>query len=133
MKTWTKFIGIPLMILISINGFLNFTELQFSSDSIFSIFIVIFQFLIFIIVPYSMLTLAPQHPYRATLCYMSILTSLIYVMRTDLYNQPFYQQGLFLLAGTSFWTMTAIAIYFFYKVPQAQSNQFHSCRSRTIK
>jgi len=133
MKTWTKFIGIPLIILTFINVFLNFTELQFSSDSIFSISIVIFQLLIFIIVPYSMLALAPQHPYISTLCYMTVLASLIYFTRMDIYNQSFYQKGLFLLSGMTFWTITAIAIYFFYKAPQTHSKQLHSGRSRTVK
>lgn len=125
MKTWLKFIFIPFILLIIIYLVLKFSSFEFSSASIFSLLFVVFQFLVFIIVPYSMLRLAPKYPYIATLIYMTILWTFIYHNRFAKDSQGFYQESLYFILCFIFWTITAIAIYTFYDLPRFQIKKHH--------
>lgn len=125
MKTWFKFITIPFILLIIIYLVSHFSNFEFSSASVFSLLFVVFQFLVFIIIPYSMLRLAPKYPYIATLSYMAILWAIIYLTQFTKGSQGFYQESLYFILCFIFWTITAITIYTFYDLPRFQIKKHH--------
>ena len=105
MKRWSKFFIAPLISLFTLSIFFGLVNVQYSSNSMLSISTIAIQFLSFIIVPFSMLRLAPSRPYLATLCYMSGLWILMYLGRYFLNNESLLQGGLSLLWGGVFWTL----------------------------
>ena len=134
MKRWSKFFIVPLISLFILSIFFSLVDVQYSSNSMLSISAIAIQFLSFIIVPFSMLRLAPVHSYLATLIYMTVLWILMYLGRFVLNNESLLQDGLSLLWGGVFWTMAAMAIYFFYFDSHFQmSTGKKSSRSGAIK
>ena len=133
MKSWSKFLIFPLILLFIINTFFNLVNVPYSTHSWLSITAVVLQCLSFIIVPFSMLRLAPSHPYIATTCYMSLLWAVMYIARIYLDNEAFAQQGLSFIWSGVFWTISAMSIYFFYIDPHFQyrniEHNSHSSRS----
>lgn len=114
MKSWSKFLIIPFMSLLIIHILFYSMNIPYSSNSWLSVIAIILQFLSVIIVPFSMLRLAPAHPYIATTCYMSLLWALMYSSHIYLNNYVFLQQGLSVIWSGVFWSISAMSIYFFY-------------------
>ena len=137
MKSWRNFLIFPLILLLIINTFFSLVNISYSTNSWLSITAVVFQCLSFIIVPFSMLRLAPTHPYIATTCYMSLLWALMYIARIYLNNETFAQQGLSLVWSGVFWTISAMSIYFFYIDPHFQhhviEHNTHTSRNQKLK
>ena len=90
MKSWSKFLIIPFMSLLIIHILFYSMNIPYSSNSWLSVTAIILQFLSVIIVPFSMLRLAPAHPYIATTCYMSLLWALMYSSHIYLNNYVFF-------------------------------------------
>ena len=123
MKIWSKFFLWPMLCFIGMSAFFTFFEVQSSTESFLRISAIIIQFLSFIIVPFTMLRLAPKHPYISTISYMIALWLLIYIVRNYWNHESFLQQGLSFIWAGVFWTVSAISIYFFYFDTQFQPYQ----------
>ncbi|AXY56586.1 hypothetical protein CDG60_08410 [Acinetobacter chinensis] len=119
MKSWAKFIFIPL---ISYSLFSIITTLfgfQPSIDSITSILVLLFSLIaLIIILPYAMLRLAPKAPYLATFCYMSVLWGIFCAVRYYFLQQSFVQDMQpFIWSGLVI-MLLAMGFYFFFQDPR---------------
>ncbi|KAF1027690.1 MAG: hypothetical protein GAK29_00501 [Acinetobacter bereziniae] len=119
MKSWTKFILIPLFSYIFINTVLFLSEYTLSQNAslIYILCILLVVLLLNSSIPYLMLRLAPKAPYTSMLLYMLTLLGCIYSMKIYLSNQNLEinatKIGVIILS-----IIIAMMAYFFFNDPR---------------
>ena len=111
MKSWKKFIILPLGIWLLISLIASLWDLIPIQNNIIQISIAIFITLTMILFPYSMLRTAPKYPYSLTIVYMSIFCICILIFRFFWISSPSYSTYIY---TNLFWTICAIIIHFFF-------------------
>lgn len=84
MRSWRKFIFIPLIIWLIWSAMLWSFDIQKLAYSYYDASITILAWIPLIAMPYVMLKYAPRYPYIATLIYMLILKCLIILVNAQL-------------------------------------------------
>ena len=119
MKTWTKFIFIPLAAYLLINTLVfMFGYTPSKVFSIMTLFALLSMLFLISIPQYLMLSLAPKAPYISTLSYVFILGGLISLARSYLLNHNFNQLDLSIFVVLLFSTLLTMGFYFFFQDPR---------------
>lgn len=119
MKTWTKFIFIPLAAYLLINTLVfMFGYTPSKVFSIMTLFALLSMLFLISIPQYLMLRLAPKAPYISTLSYVFILGGLISLARSYLLNHNFNQLDLSIFVVLLFSTLLTMGFYFFFQDPR---------------
>jgi hypothetical protein len=115
MKTWTKFIFIPLVYYFLSNSilFLSGDVLSPNASLIYVLLTLVMVMILNAITPYLMLRLAPKAPYISMLCYMSILLGLIYSVKIYTSNQGVEINSM-KIGVIAFSITLAVVFYFFF-------------------
>lgn len=111
MKTWKKFIFIPLIIWLFLSMAASLFDLLPIQYSALKTILLILVSLSIVAFPYSMLRTAPKHSYTATLCYMSLFCVFILLIRIYLWTKPLDYSFIYMCL---FWTVCAFLIHFFF-------------------
>lgn len=110
-RSWERFFSVPLILLFSISIIINLLKLLIPEGLSAVPLLMIPIFIVIILIPYSMLKLAPKHCYIATIMYMMGLWSGLMILQFIMQyisDQPF-RLNLFLLFFIS--TMIAMMLY----------------------
>ena len=111
MKDWLKFIFLPLFLFIILSSLIYLISLISIENKVLQILIQLISSLSIILIPYSMLRLAPTYAYTLTLIYMlGIATTIMLIQAYFSFAQLDYK----FIYISLFWIVCAIAIHFFY-------------------
>lgn len=123
MRSWKKFIFLPLSIWLLISLIAFIWELIPIQNNMVQISVAILIALAMILFPYSMLRTAPQYPYFLTITYMSLFCICILILRFFLVGPHSYYTYIYTCL---FWTICAIIIHFFFTDEKFKLNKNQS-------